>query len=136
MAVTVRIKTGGKETMRDLDAIRDGLARELKGVKAEAAQLIAGSARGNMRVGPGPRAGAKNANDRLPHIRDTIYASPSGIRSRHPAAMVWEYGGEIRPHGGAIQIPRLEMAQRGARDRSAEIERLMRRRVDELVNSR
>jgi hypothetical protein len=116
-----------------------GIDRELAAELQASAEPIIAGARVGMRRGPGPRANAKNPNDRLPHIADTIYATASGrfaqIVSSHPAAIVFEYGGSIRPHSPLqrIDIPELEMAHKAADQALPAIERDLERRLDALA---
>lgn len=158
---------GVQALLAALQTMDDGLDRELAAELQAAAEPIAAGARAGMRRGPGPRANAKNPNDRLPHIADTIYATASGrfaqIVSPHPAAVVFEYGGDIHPRqnlvfkarpegaprrrgkgslasavqgGGVdqtIRIPQLEMAHKAVTEQLPAIERDLERRLDALA---
>lgn len=136
MAITVRVQTPDvAELRRDLESVRLGLGRAIAKAKRQASQVLAAETATNTPVGPGPRRGAKNPNDRLPHIRDTIRASASGVVSRHPAALVHEYGGTISPHGGSIRIRASEMGLRAAGSKGGEAERLLLRELDELMRN-
>lgn len=140
MARTVYAEVEGVKALQDaLKLYADGADRELTAELQAAAQPIAAGARARMRRGPGPNPLAKNASDRLPHIADTIYAVASGrfaeIVSPHPAAIVFEYGGSIRPKSRKqrIDIPELEMAHKAAEAGLPALEKSLERRLDALA---
>jgi hypothetical protein len=140
MARTVRAEVEGVQSLLTaLKAMGDGVDRELTTELQAAAEPIAAGARRGMRRGEGPRANAKNPSDRLPHIADTIYATAAGrfaqIVSPHPAAVVFEYGGSIRPRSRKqrIDIPELGMAHKAADAALPDIERDLERRLDALA---
>lgn len=136
MASTLTVSApDARELGRDLDSAAGRSAHEVRKVRRAAADLVARRARLLTPVGPGPRVGAKNPNDRLPHIRDTITGRPAGVVSSHPGAVVHEFGGTIAPNGGAIAIKRSAMAERAGKQKRRNVELLMRDRFDELLRS-
>lgn len=137
MSGTLRLRTDFdrlKDLQADLEAVQIGLGRQVASAKSEASGIIAGRARRLTPVGPGPIAGAKHPDDRLPHIRDTIRGTARGVVTTHPGGLVHEWGGTIRPRGAPIQIRRSAMTQKGAAREQARVERLLDRRVDELLD--
>lgn len=134
MAQTIRASfLGADELARDLEAVSFGLERVVGGAIAAAAAPIAGQARRNTPIGPGPRG----PRDRLPHIASTIYAQPAGsgasIVSTHPAAPVFEHGGTIAPRGAPIRIRQVAMAHRAGEQQLAQLSRDATDRLDRLA---
>jgi hypothetical protein len=137
MAVTLRARGfGGRELAKDLDAVRVGLSKELVAIRREAAGIVADQTARNMRRGPGPKITAttpEESDNRLPHIADTIYGIAAGVKTRHPAGLVWEHGGVIAPNGSPIRIPKLAMAERAGETKRGDIERVMARHINDLI---
>ena len=103
---------------KDLDSVELGLGKLLTSALDRLAETAADRTQELWKRGPGPRPNAKNKNDRLPHIADTIagkgYATYAAVTSDHPAAPVQEYGGTIAPRGVDIHFPAHEYAHRAA----------------------
>lgn len=129
MADTLRLGVETREVVRDLEAIRLGLGREVGVRLALAATTIAAKARPLTPYGPGPRGG----KDSLPHIRDTIVARGSRVTSTHPGAIVHERGGVIAPRGTAFRIKKSAMAARAGEAHAGQLERDMQDDLDRLV---
>lgn len=103
---TLRLAVDAKDVADNLDAIADGLDRPISNVLGAGARKIAVGAHELMRERPeGAWKGSSGAE--IPgHIRDYYEARMSGrlaavVQSAHPAAPVWEWGGEIHPLLGA-----------------------------------
>lgn len=124
------------EFARDLESIQVGMEKRVGAVRREAADIVAGRARRLTPVGPGPIAGAKHPDDRLPHIRDTIAGRVAGVVTTHPGGVVHEHGGTIAPRGARVQTIRIAksaMARKAGARETPRIEALLARRFDELL---
>lgn len=135
MASTLRTSVGNvNELRRDLEAVSIGLGRELTRTLREAAGLAAEAAKPLTPYDP---LHNEKRKDGLPHIRDSLFAvalgSGSAVASRHPGAVVHEYGGTIAPKGEPIQIKRSEMAHRAGEAQLPAIAALLERRISALV---
>jgi hypothetical protein len=138
MAFTLRVHADVREVRRDLESVDVGLGRELGAIRRDAADLVARRATRLAPRGPGPIAGARHPDDRLPHLADTIAGKVSGVFSSHPGAIVHEHGGTIAPRGPRVQtirIPRSAMAHRAGVQMAARVEDLMADRVDALLKT-
>lgn len=141
MASTVRAKVEGVASMQQaLTQFGNGLERELAIQLQQAVEPIVAGTRARTPRGPGPRIAAKNPNDRLPHLADTIYASAHGryaeIIAAHPAGGLFEYGGSIRPRGPRskrIDVGQHAMAHKAADADLPRLERDLERRLDALA---
>lgn len=141
MSSTVRLSVEGVAAMYDaLQEFEDGLERVLVGELVAVAEHAVPRARALAGRGPGPRADARNPNDRLPHIGDTIYATPAGraaaIVAAHPAGGLLEYGGTIQPRGHAsqrISFRARAMAHRAVDEQVEAAERDLEARLDRLA---
>lgn len=134
-SLTVTVQTPDlKELRADLESAALGLGREVSKVKRDAADEIAKAARPLTPRGPGPIAGRKNPSDALPHIADTIKGSARGVVSDHPAALVTEFGGTIRPRGSDIQIHAAHMAEKAGDAKVRDVERQMQQDVERLLS--
>lgn len=112
MANTIRTSIQNVAEIRaDLDAVSIGLGRELGKAFKEAANLALAGAGPLTPYDPLHDAARE---DGLPHIRDSLYvtglASGAAVASRHPGAVVHEFGGTIAPKGQPIEIAAAEMA--------------------------
>jgi hypothetical protein len=153
VADTVRLNVesvGLTDLYRDLQACAGGLEHELTSVLRDGAQRIADRAR---EIGPrGAASWAGSSGERLPRIRDSYFAASAElsatVRSLHPAAQVWEWGGQIAPRvpGGAkvarvrdpralISIPRLAPVHHAAELELPALERDLQAAVDRLLAS-
>lgn len=124
-----------RELRADLESLAIGAGRAVGGVQRRAGELVAPTVRALTPLGPGPRPNAVNANDRLPHIRNTIVATPRGVIARHPAALVHEYGGTISPNGGLISIRASHMGRRAGERKAGAVESLLRREYADLFST-
>jgi len=109
MAGTLRLRTtvDVRATQQDLQAIADGLDRPITDVLAKGAEDIADLSRGFMRKRDGSWPTSSAFRDFPGQIAD-YYDSKSNkmsanIGSRHPAAPVWEWGGDIHPASGSAK---------------------------------
>lgn len=136
MASTIRTSLQNVNELRaDLDAVRIGLGRELSQVLKEGAGLAATAA---QPLTPYDVLHDDTRKDGLGHIRDSLYAialggSVAAVASRHPGAVVHEYGGTIAPKGEPIQIKRREMAHTAGHAELGAIEDLLERRISALI---
>lgn len=126
------------ELRADLEAVELGLGAELGKVIKEAAAPMVTETMANAPYDPDHLL---NRKDGLPHIRDSISSrfSVSGaveIVSRHPGAVVHEFGGVIAPSGHEITIHESAMARRAGEDQAEELERRAASGIDELLRSR
>lgn len=164
MPDTVRLDVDVREVARDLQALGDDLDRPLRDTLEKGAQGIADVARTFMRKRDGSWATSSAAREFPGHIADyfdakgSATAAPSAtVGSRHPAAPVWEFGGEIHPAAGdrhaviarsrvgspkrhiltrglqRIHIPRLLPVHRAAEQEEPHIERELATAVDQLA---
>ena len=138
MAVTIRARfPNASQVRRDLKMIERGIGREVTAAFRTAGMVVAARTAALTPRGPGPRAGAKNPNDRLPHVADTIRAGTKGkaitVRSTHPAAPVLEFGGTIRPRGAPIHFRARAMAKTAGERTTADLERELERQLDALL---
>ena len=120
MASTIRIASRFElgDLRKDLDSVEIGLGKLLTSALDRLGETAADRTRQKWPVGPGPRAGAKNPNDRLPHMRETIagkgYQTYAAVTSDHPGAPVVNWGGTIAPRGAEIRFPAKQYAQEAA----------------------
>lgn len=138
MPVTIRASfPNAKQVRRDLKHIEEGIGREVTAAFRAAGGVVAARTSALTPRGPGPRRGAKNPNDRLPHIADTIRAGTKGkaitVRSTHPAAPVLEFGGTIQPRGVPITFRAREMAKRAGDQTTSEMEAALEQHLDALL---
>jgi hypothetical protein len=122
-----------KRVADDLQALMRGLSGEIADARRAAIPAVAAGAAALAPVGPGPRLHAKNPNDQLPHLRDTITAGRGGVIARHPAGKVFEFGGVIAPHGAPIRIRKVAMAARAGAQLLPAIEADLKRRLTALL---
>ncbi len=150
MANTIRVAVEIKDLYGDLKAAGDGLERNLEAELLKGAQRIATAAKPLMRYrGTGSWRGSSGA--RLPHIRDTYTArigrgASANVGSDHPAAPVFEFGGQIAPRvpGGStvaravkpsalITIPKVEPVARAGELLAPQIEQSVADSIDALL---
>lgn len=137
---------------RDLEALGDGLELAVTAVLARGAQTIADASRPFVPVGPGPIPGAKNPNDLLPHVFETLRGEARGMTGvvvgYHPAAGLIEFGGTIAPSveggtraaaftspGAIIRFKESAMTRKGADVALPAVEAELDRAIDALVSS-
>lgn len=94
------------ELSRDLRALGDDLDHPIRDVLAQGAKEIADIARGFMRKGQPTWPTSSAARD-YPGLIADYYDSRSStlsasVGSTHPAAPVWEWGGDIHPASGSV----------------------------------
>lgn len=126
---------GLNRTLRSLKDVDRAAPRTMRQGIAGALQPIRLEAAGKMPTGPGPTEGG--GDNRLPHVRDTLKAITRGsrgvLRSTHPGAGVVNFGGTIRPHGGAIRFPTdREAVYSTVAERRAVIARVVRERIERI----
>lgn len=136
MASTLRVSGGGGAELRaDLEAIEIGLSRELSRALKQGAGLIV---EGAHPLTPYDTLHDESRKDELGHIRDSLYAialgSGSAVASRHPGAVVHEYGGEIAPNGTPFQIKRSEMAHTAGDAALDAITAVLEQRINALLH--
>ena len=132
---TIRATVTGVADLRaDLEAVRLGLGRELTRTLKDAAGLATQATKPLTPFDPLHRV---TRPDGLPHIRDSVFAialgSGAAVASRHPGAVVHEYGGTIAPRGKPIQIARSEMAHTAGEAQLPAINDLLERRINALI---
>lgn len=138
MGITIRASfPNAPKVRRDLKMIEAGVGREVTAAFRAAGGVVAARTAALTPRGPGPRPRAKNPNDRLPHVADTIRAGTKGkaitVRSTHPAAPVLEFGGTIAPRGVPINFRAREMAQTAGQRTVADLEQELERQLDALL---
>lgn len=99
-SVYITLSTDVGELSRDLRALGDDLDQPIRDALDKGAQAVITSAHELMRYRPeGAWKGSSGA--RYGHIRDYYEARvnrlSASINSGHPAAGVWEFGGQIHP---------------------------------------
>ena len=128
------IVEGGNALAADFEAVRVGLSRELKLVMRDGAELASDAAKPLTPFDPLHRV---TRPDGLPHIRDSLFAvalgSGAAVASRHPGAVVHEYGGTIAPRGQPIQIKQSVMAHTAGEAQLPAINDLLERRINALI---
>jgi hypothetical protein len=130
-SITVKINAGN--VVSGLNEIADGLDRAVEaGIADDAVEMVALAAE-YAPYGPG----IQNANDNLPHLRDTFSFETEGLtlESWHPGARVIEFGETISPNHYPIHFTAREMAYRAAESSLPAIERLVQFHLDELIAS-
>ncbi len=135
MASTLRAGISGAAELRaDLEAVAVGTGRELTRALKEGAGVVVDGA---QPLTPYDALHDATRRDGLPHIRDSLYAialgSGSAVASRHPGAVVHEYGGMIAPAGAPIEIKRSEMAHTAGAAALDTIVALLERRISTLI---
>jgi anthranilate/para-aminobenzoate synthase component II len=122
---------GGPEFRADLEALQIGLGRKVTELRRQAAEELARTAAQFVPLGPGPQS----PRDNLPHIRDTIKGRAQGVVAFHPAGLVTEFGGTIKPRGAAVRIPARHQAAKALQVEFARVEELLSTAMDELIAS-
>lgn len=135
MANTIRTSVQNVAEIRaDLEAVSVGLGRLLTETLKEAAEIAAAGARPLTPFDPQHDSARK---DGLPHIADSLYviglASGAAVASRHPGAVVHEYGGTIAPKGKAIEIHAAEMAHTAGKTAFPAISAHLEQRISALI---
>lgn len=126
------------EVRRSLDAVADGLSRALAEGIAQDAQPLLVTTKALTPYGPGPYPGADpDSGGALPHVRDMLAVVVNGgtisLIAHHPAAVVLEYGGTIRPRGAPIEFKPQAMARRAAVQQLPAIEQAVEARIAALL---
>lgn len=125
---------GIAELRADLEAVQLGLGREIARTMKEAAGLAVEAA---QPLTPYDPQHSTTREDSLPHIRDSLYAVAFGagaaVASRHPGAVVHEYGGTIAPAGHPIKIKKSLMAHTAGTAALPAINDLLEQRLSALV---
>lgn len=121
----VQVATVGfRRLARDLRAMNPEAGGEMRELIRSSVGIVAARARARAPVRTG-------------RLRDSIKPAVRGTRgavvSRLPYAPVHEFGGEIRPHGGAVRIRRREMVHGAIREQRGLVERDLQRRFDALA---
>lgn len=133
----VRADVQIRELYADLLAAGEGVEKELTHELSDAAHKIADDAKPHMRLGTEDWA-VRPGQVQLPHIRDTYTVTARGlvanVVSSHPAAPVWEFGGQIHPRQ-TITIPREAPVHQAALEDLDLIERNLRSAVDRLLDA-
>jgi len=123
-----------REFRKDLESVALGLGRELTAALKDNARPIIPAAKPLAPFDPDHRT---DRDDKLGHIRESMFVVSLGagaaIASKHPAAVVHEYGGTIAPQGTPITIDRGAFAHTAGERLLPQIERDLQRRIDTLV---
>ena len=169
--LVVKVSTDIGDLDKDLDAIGDGLTQRLEDAFDYGSRLVADAARPLMRHGAAswPTSSAAHRYGSGPGVLAGYYDSTAtttfgAVIGRHPALVVWEWGGTIHPLLGkslhralsrsaarfslraqltnrgqdrppwTFHIPRLQPVQNAAAERRDEIAERLQTAVDELVD--
>lgn len=100
------VSTDVADLSRDLRAFGDDLDKPLRDALEYGANAVANAAKPLMRFRPSG-AWPTSSGARYGHIQDyyraTVATLSAAVVSDHPAAEVWEYGGDIHPAAGSIR---------------------------------